>query len=323
MDGNDAVLSRDSIRRTAHSPNVVAAHARVLAGSTAQSRYVDIGPSQRVHVIEAGEGPPLVLLHGSGPTALQFLPLLERLTGVRARAVDRPGFGLSDPPDRPPLDREAAVASLTAILDSLGLDQTTLLGNSMGGTWALWYALAHPDRVKRLVLLGAPPLLPGTQVPPPLLAVAIPTAGPPPPMPAPSREAVVQSMGVFGEAETITQYPDQVDAMVAAGSDQIGLGARLAELRAVISPTGWQPTLALDVEELRRLTVLTLMIWGDSDPLGGAEVARAAAAMFPDARLEVLAAGHGPWLGHPDRVARSVSDFVRVGVRYSHPRAET
>ena len=311
MNAREAVLSEDSVRRGPHSPDVVAAHARVLSGSAAQGRYVDIGPTQRVHVIEAGEGASLVLLHGSGPTALQFLPLLERLTGVRARAVDRPGFGLSDPPERPPVDREAAVASVAAILDSLGLGETALLGNSTGGTWALWYALAHPDRVTRLVLLGAPPLLPGTRVPPPLLAVATPTAGPPPPMPPPSREAVLQSMGVFGEAETIAQYPDQVDAMVAAASDQVGLGAKVAELRAVISPTGWQPALALGVEELRTLTVPTLLLWGESDPIGGAEVAHAAAATIPDARLQLLAAGHGPWLGHPDRVAREISDFVR------------
>jgi 2-hydroxy-6-oxonona-2,4-dienedioate hydrolase len=167
--------------------------------------------------------------------------------------------------------------------------------------------------VTRLVLLGAPPLLPGTRVPPPMLAVATtPTDAPPLPMPAPSRETVVQSMGVFGEAETIAQYPDQVDAMVAAGSDEIGLGARLAELRAIISPTGWQPALALDVEELRRLTVPTLLIWREYDPLGAAEVAHAAAAAIPDARLELLPAGHGPWLGHsaawPGRSATSSGD---------------
>jgi len=311
MNAREAVVSGDSTRRTAHSPDVVAAHARVLAGSTAQGRYIDLDPTRRVHVIEAGEGPSLVLLHGSGPTALQFLPLLEQLNGIRAIAVDRPGFGLSDPSHRPPVDREAAVTGLTAILDSLGLDQTALLGNSMGGTWALWYALAHPDRVTRLILLGAPPLLPGTRVPPPLLAVVTPTAGPPVPMPAPSRETVVQSMGVFAEAETIAQYPDQVDAMVAAASDEIGLGSRLAEIRATISPTGWQPALGIDVEELRRLTVPTLLIWGEHDPLGGAEVAHATVAAITDARLELLPAGHGPWLGHPNRVARAVSDFVR------------
>ena len=121
MNGDKAVVTGRSVRRTAHSDEVIAAHARVLAGSGALSRYVDVSPGQRMHVIESGDGPSLVLLHGSGPTALQFLPLLTRLRGVHAMAVDRPGFGLSDPADRPPDRRDTAVASLTAILDSLGL----------------------------------------------------------------------------------------------------------------------------------------------------------------------------------------------------------
>ena len=296
----------------AHPDVVVAAHARVLAGSSARSRFVEVAPGRRVHAIEAGGGEPLVLLHGSGPTALQFLPLLERLTDVRAIAVDRPGFGLSDPSKQPTTAyRDAAVDSLTEILDGLELPETALLGNSTGGIWAVWFALAHPDRVRRLVLLGAQPLLPGTHVPPPMLAVATPTDGPPPQMPPPSRDTVVQSMGVFGEAETIVNYPDQVDAMVVVGQDTLTAGTRLAELRALISPTGWQPALVVRPEELQDLSVPTLLIWGDHDPLGGADAARTTAASIPHAQLELLSAGHGPWLGHPDRVGTLVRDFVR------------
>jgi pimeloyl-ACP methyl ester carboxylesterase len=311
MTGQQGVAIKESGGGVAHPEEVVAAHRRVLGGSSAQSRYVDVGPGRRVHAIEAGDGLPLVLLHGSGPTALLFLPLLERLTGVRAIAVDRPGFGLSDASERSPETyRAAAIDSLTKILDGLGLAETALLGNSMGGTWALWYALAHPERVTRLVLLGAPPLLTGTRVPPPMLAVATPTVGRPPQMPPPSRETVVQSMGVMGEADTIVDYPEQIEALVAAGSDQLAAGASLAELRAAIAPTGWQPTLALRLDELRELTVPTLLIWGEQDPLGGADVARTTAATIPHAQLEVVSAGHAPWLRHPDRVAALVNNFV-------------
>jgi pimeloyl-ACP methyl ester carboxylesterase len=266
---------------------------------------------RRVHIIEAGGGQPLVLLHGSGPTSLLYLPLLERLEGVRAIAVDRPGFGLSDPSDRPPEPyRDAGVEFVGNVLDALDVEQPTLLGNSMGGTWALWYALAHPDRVNRLVLLGAPPLMPGTRVPQPMLAVATPTVGQPPKMPPPSRETVVQNMSVLGEADSIVNYPDQIDALVAAGYDQLAATARLTELRAAITPTGWQPALEMRPDELHDLSVPTLLIWGERDPLGGADVARMTAATIPQARLEVLSAGHAPWLGHADRVATLVSDFV-------------
>lgn len=312
MTGQQGVATSESRGRDAHPYDVIVAHERVLAGSAAHSRYVEVASGRRIHAIEIGDGKPLVLLHGSGPTALQFLPLLERLTRVRAIAVDRPGFGLSDPIERPSADyREAAVESVNLILDGLGLTETALLGNSAGGTCALWYALAHPDRVTRLVLLGASPLLPGTRVPPPMLAVATPSAGPPPEMPPPSTETVIQSMSVFGEGDTIARYPDQLEAMVAAGYDQLLAAARLTELRALIAPTGWQPALAMRPDELHALTVPTLLIWGEQDPLGGADVAASAADTIPHAQLELLPAGHGPWLGHPDRVAAMVGDFVR------------
>jgi pimeloyl-ACP methyl ester carboxylesterase len=311
MTGRQGVAIRGSGGGVAHPDEVVAAHARALAGSSARSRYVEVTPGRRMHAIEAGNGQPLVLLHGSGPSALLFLPLLERLKGVRAIAVDRPGFGLSDAIERSPeAYRDAAVDSLTRILDGLELAETTLLGNSMGGTWALWYALAHPERVSRLILLGAPPLLPGTRVPTPMLAVATPIVGPPPQMPPPSRETVVQSMSVMGEADTIVNYPDQIKALVTAGHDRLASGTSLAELRAAIAPTGWQPALAVRPEELQELTVPTLLIWGDHDPLGGADVARMMAARIPHAQLEVLSAGHAPWLGQPNRVATILSNFV-------------
>lgn len=93
-----------------HPSEVEGAHSRVLAGSPARGRYVEMSPGRRVHVIEAGEGSPLVLIHGSGPSALLFLPLLARMEGVRAIAVDRPGFGMSEQAEPAAMSyRDAAV----------------------------------------------------------------------------------------------------------------------------------------------------------------------------------------------------------------------
>jgi pimeloyl-ACP methyl ester carboxylesterase len=66
-------------------------------------------------------------------------------------------------------------------------------------------------------------------------------------------------------------------------------------------------------EDLRRLAVPTLLVWGDHDPVGAVEVAQATASLIPEAQLEVLPAGHVPWLGNPDRVSELLSDFVRSG----------
>ena len=142
-----------------------------------RDRHIEPRSGRRVHVIEAGEGPPVVFLHGSSTSSLSLLPVLERLEGVRAIAVDRPGFGLSEPV-RVPRERfrDAAVEFLDEVLDELGLQTSAFAGNSMGGTWAVWYALARPERVRRLVLLGSAPLLPGTRPPVPLRVTAAPLA---------------------------------------------------------------------------------------------------------------------------------------------------
>jgi pimeloyl-ACP methyl ester carboxylesterase len=69
--------------------------------------------------------------------------------------------------------------------------------------------------------------------------------------------------------------------------------------------TWWPPSLE------RPPSSPTLLIWGDADPIGTPEVGRGAAEAIPDARLEVLPAGHSPWLAQPDRTAELVSEFVR------------
>jgi len=296
-----------------HPDEVVAIHERILETSPAKSRFVKVGSSGRVHVIEAGDGPPVVFLHGSSTSSLLLLPLLERLQGTWGIAVDRPGFGLSDPTDVAREGfRQAAVEWLDGVLDALGLDATALAGNSMGGTWALWYALARPERVRRLVLLGAAPLLPGTRVPPPLRMLATPKIGELlQRMMKPSPKMVVRMMSSMGEKDTIINYPDQIEALVTAGNDPVVSEVNLAELRAAISPFGFRRSLRVQPDELRQLTVPTLLVWGNHEPVGAVKVAEATAELIPNARLEVLSAGHGPWLGNPDRTAELVSKFVR------------
>lgn len=295
------------------SNEVVAVHERILASSRARGRFIKLGSGPQIHVIEAGDGPPVVLLHGSSTSSLLLLPLLERLDGVRGIAVDRPGFGLSDPAEIPRgRFRESAVEWVDGVLDALGLDTTALGGSSMGGMWALWYALARPGRVRRLVLLGAPPLLPGTRIPSLLRVMVTPAVGDAlQRVMKPTPKIVVQMMASMGEKETIINYPEQIDALVALGKDPVVARVNLNELRAVLSPFGYRLPTRMKPEELRKLSPPTLLIWGDHEPIGSVEVAQAAADLIPEARLEVLPGGHGPWLGNPARTAELLSLFVR------------
>jgi pimeloyl-ACP methyl ester carboxylesterase len=310
----------------AHSDEVLEVHERILGASAARSRHIEVRSGRRVHVIEAGEGPPVLFLHGSSESSLSLLtqdvggddravPLLERLEGVRAIAVDRPGFGLSEPVHVPrERFRDAAIEFLDEVLDELKLETSALAGSSMGGTWALWYALARPERVRRLVLLGAAPLLPGTRVPAPVRVMAAPVVGDLlARMLKPNARMVVRLMSSMGEKDTIVRYPDLIEALVAAGNDPIASAVNLAELRAIASPFGFRRSLRVHPDELRRLTVPTLLIWGDHDPVGAVKVAQATARLVPKARLEVLPAGHVPWLGNPDRVSELLSRFARSG----------
>jgi pimeloyl-ACP methyl ester carboxylesterase len=305
------MIATEAVR--AASAEVVTAHERMLRASRARRWHLELRAGRRVHVLEAGDGPPVLLLHGSSTSSLSLLPLIERLEGVRAIAVDRPGFGLSEQV-RTPRERfrDGAVEFIDEVADALGLESFALAGNSMGGTWGLWYALARPDRVRGLALLGSAPLLPGTRVPAPLRVAASPVLGDAlARVPKPTPKMVVRLLSSMGEGDTIVRYPDLIDAVAAAGRDPLAAATNLAELRACITPFGFRRSARLRPDELRRLRVPTLLIWGNHDPVGGVDVAQTIAGMLPQSQLELLPDGHVPYFGDPQRAAALVAAFVR------------
>jgi pimeloyl-ACP methyl ester carboxylesterase len=111
----------------------------------------------RLHVVEKGEGPEVVLIHGNMVSERDYKAsgLLDRLSrNHRVIAFDRPGFGHSTRP-RDRLWTPAAQAKLLhAALAQLGVKQAVVVGHSMGAMVALALALDYPEDVRRLVLLG-------------------------------------------------------------------------------------------------------------------------------------------------------------------------
>lgn len=113
-------------------------------------------PNGPLHYHVAGDGPPLLLLHGSGPGVSGWanfrgnLPALAR--DFTTYLLDMPGFGRSYSPAKHPL--AAAPAAVLDFLDGLGLGPLPIVGNSMGGAVAARIAADQPERVTRLVTIG-------------------------------------------------------------------------------------------------------------------------------------------------------------------------
>lgn len=109
----------------------------------------------RLHYVEAGAGPPVVLLHGLGSDARAWRQTIPALaSSYHVFALDQIGFGQSDKPDIP-YRVGVLVDSLTGFLDAVGLKKTTLIGNSLGGWVATTFATSHPDRLDKLVLVDS------------------------------------------------------------------------------------------------------------------------------------------------------------------------
>ena len=117
---------------------------------------IDIAsPPGQVRLLEAGSGNPVLFMNGIGAPAIGMAPLAGRLPGHRHLLVDLPGHGLSLPYQwqGAPV-RLQAVDILAELLDGLAVEQVTLVGNSLGGLFALWFA-STVRRVSRCCSCGA------------------------------------------------------------------------------------------------------------------------------------------------------------------------
>jgi pimeloyl-ACP methyl ester carboxylesterase len=115
----------------------------------------------RTHYLEEGSGDPVILIHGGGAGAdgwsnwRDCLPLFAKRR--RTFAVDLVGFGRSDKPDPASFEytQPGRNAQLIAFIEAMGLERVSIVGNSMGGATALGVAMARPDLVENLVLMGS------------------------------------------------------------------------------------------------------------------------------------------------------------------------
>jgi haloalkane dehalogenase len=118
------------------------------------ARHFDTGEG-RLHYVDEGDGPPVVIVHGTPTWTFEYRDLVRRLAAThRVIAADHLGFGLSDRPAGADYRPAAHARRLAALLDALDLRDVTLVVHDFGGPIGLSWALDHPDRVARLVLLN-------------------------------------------------------------------------------------------------------------------------------------------------------------------------
>ncbi|HEX6351748.1 alpha/beta fold hydrolase [Actinophytocola sp.] len=124
-----------------------------MTGPSYRELHTD-GGVLRYH--EAGDGPPLLLLHGSGPGVTGWRNYRGNLASFTRRfrclVLELPGFGVSDPSDEHPM--VAAAKAVRRFLAGLGLDQVDVIGNSMGGVVAANLAIRFPGMFRRIVTVG-------------------------------------------------------------------------------------------------------------------------------------------------------------------------
>jgi len=230
----------------------------------------------RIRYQTAGEGPPLVHLHGAG--GLRLNPAHNLLARqFRVIAFEMPGFGAEE--NQRTRDMAELAATMAKAAQALGLDRFNLMGTSFGGRTALFLALQSPELVRALVL-EAP--------------AAIRPAGGQPPSGSP--EAIARRL--YAHPERMPPLP-KVDP-------------RLAMQIAVLTQRLRGPDRDADLEaRLRGLTAPVLAVFGTRDSVIPPELGHLYKDLIPDAHLVfVYDAGHAIAAERPEAFVEVVSDFL-------------
>jgi len=283
-------------------------------GAEVDESFLDLaGTGARVRLLSHGTGPPLVLLHGVSLSAAAWAPLFPALSDWRVLAVDLPGHGLSDPDSyRRGQVRHSARLLIDDIFDALGLDQAPVVGHSLGGMLALWYAAAGTERISRMVAIGEPAVaLTGVRVRMPLSLLTVRGLGvavlrSPTPRPV-YRRLLAQGLG---QAEVAAAPDSLIDALRLSGRRPGNASTVSSLMHAIDHFRRPRPESVLTPPELRAIAVPTMFIWGTDAPYLVSDRARPSIAQIPSATLHEVPGGHGPWLVDTERSAQLIQSHL-------------
>lgn len=258
---------------------------------------------------EVGAGLPLVMLHGGGPGATSwsnFGACLDRFAGqFRVLLVDQPGFGRSDKPEVEGHYFTFAADRLAALLDELGIERIHLLGNSLGGGTAVRFALKHPKRVGRLILMGPGGLSLNVLSPDPTEGTKrLFEFGAPP---GPSKEKMAAFIRSMVKNQSLVT--DELVEERFASATAPGAAEAMASMGAsFMNPETYEEGLLW--REAFNLRPPVLLTWGREDRVNPLDGALAALKLIPKASLHVF-----PNCGHWAQI-EAADEFFSVASGY-------
>lgn len=264
----------------------------------------------RVNFNIAGQGPPLVLIHGVAGRAAQWDQAAQFLAESHTViAPDLLGHGDSAKP-RGDYSLGAHASGIRDLLVGLGVERASVVGHSLGGGIAMQFAYQFPERCERLVLVSSGGL--GDEVHPLLRAATLPGSEFVLPLLAHPRvlevaSVIPRALGRIGlrTGPDLTEMAQGYQSL----SNSDARSAFIHTLRAVIDPTGQR------INSSDRLYLASempsLIVWGRRDRIIPVDHAQPAHEAMPGSRLELFEdAGHFPHLDDPLRFARTLEDFL-------------
>jgi pimeloyl-ACP methyl ester carboxylesterase len=258
----------------------------------------------------AGDGPPLLLIHGIGDSSSTWSNVMPSLARNHlVIAPDLLGHGDSDKP-RADYSVAAYANGMRDLLGVLGVDRVSLVGHSLGGGVAMQFAYQFPEHTERLVLVSSGGV--GRQVTPVLRAVSLPGAHLMlSALKLPS--ARLQAAAIFKLLELLGtglgRDADDLMRVVDALPDASARSAFIRTLRAVVDWRGQVVTM-LDRCYLTR-GMPTLLVWGTRDQVLPMHHGLTAHAAMPGSQLELFSgAGHFPFHADPQRFVEVLEDFL-------------
>jgi pimeloyl-ACP methyl ester carboxylesterase len=293
---------------SAYRRDLHAARARIAASALAETK---LGP---IEYAIAGEGPPVLIVHGAGGGYDQGMELAQPLVGLGFRVIAVSRFGYL----RTPLPLDASPAAQAdahaGLLDALGIARAPIVGVSAGAPSAMQFALRHPQRCSALVLAVPAAYVSRTDgsasmTPPPLTALLFGTA--------------LQSDFLFWVAPKVCR--DTIIRSILATSPALVRAAGAAERARVASvlehilPVSERRAgllndaavcSALERYELERIEAPTLVLTVADDLFGTFDTARYTAAHVPGAKFVAYATGGHLWVGHHDEALSEIATFL-------------